>query len=134
MVRVLGLILIAVLVGCAGQSGGGGNRTLVTFSRSGGLLGVDDRLVVMEDGSMRLTRKGESPREGTVAPGTMERLRDLLTGREFRSLASSYSSRGADQMTYVIAVPGVGTVRTMDGAEHPAMLDEVIGVLSLLIE
>lgn len=134
MIRFLALVLLAVLTACGTRQGGGGNRTLVTYSRSGGLVGVDDTLIVMTDGSMRLTRKGEPPRTGAVPAETLDQLRNLLTGQDFQALASSYSSHGADQMTYTIAVPSVGTVRTMDGAEHPVMLDEVIGVLNSLIE
>jgi hypothetical protein len=53
-------------------------------------------------------------------------LEELLHSAEFRALTPSYSAKGADLMTYAVAVPGVGKVTTMDAVAQPVVLEQIL--------
>jgi hypothetical protein len=95
---------------------------------------MNDTLVVARDGSLTLTDKTGAVRRGTATAQEVKRLDGMTHGLEFRGLAPSYTSRGADQMTYTVMVPGVGTVSTMDGVPNPRVLKELLEEFNRLME
>lgn len=130
---IVALVGALLLVACAGSKGGPGSETVLTYTRSGGFAAFNDTLVVASDGSLTLTDKNGTIRRGTASEDDVKRLGDLVRGAEFRKLAPSYSVKGADQMTYTVAVPGVAKVSTMDGVEQPVVLAKVLGTCNELM-
>lgn len=104
---------------------------LVTYRKTGGIAGVDEVLIVREGGAVQFTARGLS-RDVVVAAADLVPLRRALASSAFADLHDRYSAMGADLFTYTItsALDGVQkTVVTMDGAQHPAVLGEVIALL-----
>lgn len=93
-----------------------GTAYQVTVTRTGGFAGVDERYTVSSQ---------------TVHLSTPD-LMYLVNGREFRTLAKSYlpAQPGADRFSYTVAVSYSNgrprTVSTVEGAEAPAVLWQVI--------
>jgi hypothetical protein len=108
-------------------------ETLIEYRRSGGLLGLDDRLAIQADGRAALTRKsGRS--EFTLDGDTMSRLRALFEQAEFARLRKEYlpPRPGADLFEYVVAHKG-HTVRTTDG-DIPPSLQPILNALNEIVE
>jgi hypothetical protein len=108
--------------------------TLVTFTREGGIAAFNDTLVVGEDGSLSLTDKNGKVKKGSAPAADVARLKGLLNSAAFKALPALSTSKGADQMTYTVRVPGVGTVSTMDGVSNPPVLDQVLHEMQALMD
>lgn len=95
MIALIGA-LAASIVGCGGN-GESPAASLVVFERSGGIAGLDDRLVIERSGAATL---GPLAGEGAVKrfhlPGdSMGRLKSRLERARFDTLRSSHRSRDA---------------------------------------
>ncbi|MFC4144635.1 protealysin inhibitor emfourin [Micromonospora mangrovi] len=126
MLRVIGraMTAFALLIGVgAGTLAVAGpaqaayrTASAVTVVRTGGFAGLTQDFTVLSS---------------TVHTSTPD-LMYTVNGREFRSLAPSYlpSSNGADRYVYTVTVSytngATKTVTTMDGADAPAVLWQVI--------
>ena len=132
--QALALCIVAILAACSSPGPRRGGGTLATFTRTGGIAGFNDSLVVGSDGSLVLTDKNGAVRRGEADPKKLTALDGLLHGAEFRALLPSYSTGGgADRMTYTVAVPEVGKVTTMDGSNQPEVLSTIIEQFAALI-
>ncbi|MCI4063235.1 hypothetical protein MRQ36_11885 [Micromonospora sp. R77] len=126
MLRVIGraITAFALLIGVGGgflaiagpAQAARSTAEQVTVTRTGGFAGLTTEFTVASN---------------TVHAATTD-LIYTVNGREFRTLAPSYlpSSNGADRYVYTVTVSysngATKTVTTMDGAEAPAVLWQVI--------
>ena len=108
-------------------------NVLVTYHKTGGIMGMDELLTVGGDGSLTLQARKEARKTGQADAAQIAELTRLLGGPEFAALAPRYEILGADMFVYEISVPGrAQPVVTMDGAENPAVLTEMLGLLEQL--
>jgi len=111
-----------------------GDSALVIYHKSGGIMGLDETLTVHADGTLVLESRDGSTKTAQVQPKQLDKLRELIASPEFAQLQAQYRAMGADLFTYDITVPGgrPGHVVTMDGAENPSVLEQVIQELNRL--
>jgi len=104
----------------------------VEYYRSGGLAGLDDRMVIFDNGVTVLSTKSES-HEFVLNQSDLERLTSLFDYGPFWVLESNYTARrgSADYIKYTIRYHGK-TVYTEDSA-IPSSLDPVIDDLDRII-
>jgi hypothetical protein len=97
-------------------------------------MGLDETLTVHADGRLELQSAGKATKTAQVQPGQLAQLRKLLTSPAFGQLQAQYQASGADLFTYDISIPGGTPARvvTMDGAEIPQVLQQVIAELNRL--
>lgn len=108
-------------------------EVLVTYHKTGGIMGMDELLTVGGDGSLTLQARKEARKTGQADAAQIAELTRLLGGPEFAALAPRYEILGADMFVYEISVPGrAQPVVTMDGAENPPVLTDLIGLLEQL--
>ncbi|MEV8512700.1 hypothetical protein [Dactylosporangium sp. NPDC051484] len=118
--------------GSSSSADTGGNMTavdaLIAFSRTGGLAGVSDSLVVRPDGSYTIqTRQGT--RTGKLNADELSALKAALAGTDFNKMPSVNDNGAmADGYTYTITYAG-RQITAKDGAIPPA-LQPVISALS----
>jgi len=124
------VMLTGWLVGCTKAPS---SETLIEYRRSGGFAGLDDRLVIKENGESILTRRSERS-EFTLDSDTVNRLRALFEEAKFSQLRKEYlpSRPGADLFEYVVTYKG-HSVRTMDGVV-PSSLQPILEALNQIIE
>jgi hypothetical protein len=115
------------MVGCAKMNSQA--TALIEYRRSGGITGREDRLVVLTDGTVRLSRRG-AVADYQVGADTLTELRALLERIDFRRMRDEYlpSRRGADLFEYVVIYQD-RRIRTMDTAVPPE-LQPLIQLLS----
>lgn len=106
---------------------------LVTYHKTGGIMGMDELLTVGGDGSLTLQARKDPRKTGQADAAQIAELARLLGSPEFAALAPRYEILGADMFVYEIRVPGrAQPVVTMDGAENPPVLTDLIGLLEQL--
>jgi hypothetical protein len=132
------LLLIAMAVaGCVQESvpqttSDPGPGILIDYQRTGGIAGVDDHLVIFENGAAVI-----SSRNGTgyqvISKGDLEQLKQIFLSAGFSDLSPSYGipSRGADYFTYQITFREK-TV-TVAQAGVPPALEPVIRALDGIV-
>jgi hypothetical protein len=112
------------------------SAVLLVFQQSGGIAGIDETLTVYTDGRLEFSdRKGAKTAQ--VAPEDLAALQQLLASPEFAALDTRYQAAVADAFLYNITLPGNPrpfSVQTMDGAQHPPVLDQVLVELNKLRE
>jgi hypothetical protein len=115
-------------VASASEPQAAGILPLVDFERTGGIAGVDERLVVQPAGNFSKDTAGKHC-EGTLTPQQVESLRAGLNRADIASLPSA-EAPGADFITYKVTHAGA-TVRTYEGGV-PAKLQPVVKELAKL--
>jgi hypothetical protein len=135
-------ILVAALVvaGCGRSSVAPDANPFVEllYEVDGGFAPVSERLYVWSNGELSLEyRYGTSTAEGSATGEQLLRLRAVVHSPRFRALRASYVPQEicCDGRFHTITVFGPGptqTVATLDGAEHPPVLDEAIRELQAL--
>ncbi len=87
------------------------------------------------DGRLEFSdRKGAKTAQ--VAPEELAPLQQLLASPEFAALDVRYQASVADAFIYKITVPGNPrplSVTTMDGAQNPPVLDQLLAELNTLL-
>jgi len=106
---------------------------LVDYQRSGGIAGVDDRLVVFDNGAT-LVRSRSISREITLNESDLHSLRTIFDESGFVDLQGNFTSArgGADLMRYRISYHNK-TVITEDTA-IPSTLEPVIRELNRYLD
>lgn len=104
---------------------------LVSLHRSGGIAGLDETISVYADGRVERRGRGGQTQTAQASPADLDALRALLASPELAQVQDRYQASGADLFTYELTLPGdtTRTIRTMDGAKHPAILSRLIGAL-----
>jgi hypothetical protein len=140
---LLMLLTVLVTAGCADAtgtpggtpsadpSGSGQRRLLVTYQRTGGIAGFDDRLSVWTDGSYTLTSRHASGSAGTLSPAELAELRRALESVSFASISPNSSPPIVDGFQHRIEY-GSYTVLVADG-NIPTALEPVIAALAAIL-
>jgi len=103
----------------------------VDYQRTGGIAGVNDRLVIFDNGDTLVTSRSTS-KEMMLNQSELERIAAIFDTARFTELEGNYTSRrGADLMKYSITYRGK-TVNTEDTAV-PASLEPVILEMNRLL-
>jgi hypothetical protein len=127
-VAVALLLLLAIGAGPARAA-----APLLSAQRTGGIAGVQDRLVVRADGRATVThRDGE---RGRLAPGRTRAVRVALRRARLETLARAYRPKGVvnDGFVYVLRSAG-HTVRVEEGAEGvPLRLRRLLSAVGALL-
>lgn len=109
------------------------NPTLfVDYQRTGGIAGVNDRLVIFDNG-VGLVSSRTTSREILFNQSDLDQISAVFTAGQFQALEGNYTSRrgGADLMHYRIRFQGK-TVNTEDTAIPPS-LEPVIKEMNRII-
>jgi hypothetical protein len=104
---------------------------LVSYHRTGGFIGVDDRLSITSDGRVTRTDRNGVPEEFDLSPAALSELQDALEAANFPSLKSVYKPpfTVSDGFVYTVTYHGK-TVVVYQEAVIPAGLQQVIARLS----
>jgi hypothetical protein len=104
---------------------------LVSYHRTGGFIGVDDRLSIASDGRVTRTDRNGMPEEFDLSPTALSELQDALEGANFPSLKSVYKPPFtlSDGFVYTVTYQSK-TVVVYEEAIIPAALQQVIARLS----
>lgn len=122
------LLVIAALVlaGCLGMktppvSLPAAPVLFVDYQRTGGIAGVNDRLVIFDNGVTLVSNRSTS-REILLNKSDLEQISAVFDASQFPTLGGNYTSRrgGADFLQYSISYRGK-TVRTEDTAIPPPL-------------
>ena len=115
------------IAGCARMSSQA--TAVIEYRRSGGIAGREDRLVVLSDGTVHLSRRG-AVADYHIGADTLKQLRALLQRIDFRRMREEYlpPRRGADLIEYEVVYQD-RRIRTMDTAVPPE-LQPLIQLLS----
>jgi hypothetical protein len=110
----------------------GAANLLISYHKSGGIAGVNETLTVYADGTIEIGR--ESGAISTQAdPSDIQALQKLLVSPEFAALQLPVKPPAPDQFIYELTVPGrAKPIVTVDGADNPPVLREVIDTLEKL--
>jgi hypothetical protein len=105
----------------------------VDYHRTGGFAGLDDRLVIFDNGDGIISSKSRTL-EISVNQTELIRLSALFDEAQFSMLKGNYTSRrtGSDFIQYSISYHSK-TVKTEDSAVPPALqpvIDELNGIVS----
>ena len=104
---------------------------LLDYHRTGGIAGLDDRLVIFDNGAAIISGRMGS-REVKLNQTDLNRISSVFTDAQFSMLEGNYTARlGADLIHYTIIYRGK-TVNTEDSATPP-QLQVVINELNLVL-
>jgi hypothetical protein len=106
----------------------------VTITRTGGIAGFQDVVVVAGDGQVSVTRKGQQQRRCQLTPGAVERLRAAASQVPW-ALITAASTKPAfpDDMVTMVRSPAGGPARLEDpkvgagGKAFQELLSDVSG-------
>jgi hypothetical protein len=105
--------------------------TLVTFTRTGGLAGNNDKLVVRPDGSYSMTTR-QGSKDGKLTADELAALKGALGSVDFNKLPTANDGGGvADGYTYTINYSGK-EITAKDGS-IPTVLQPVISALGAFL-
>lgn len=104
---------------------------LVSYHRTGGFIGVDDRLSITSDGHVTRTDRTGAVAEFDLSPAALSKLQDALEAADFPSLAEVYKPPFvvSDGFDFTITSHG-RTVVVFAEADIPPALGAVIDRLS----
>ena len=104
---------------------------LVSYHRTGGFIGVDDRLSIASDGHVTRTDRSGVPEEFDLSPAALSELQDALEAANFPSLKKVYKPpfTVSDGFVYTVTYRGK-TVVVYQEAIIPPALGAVIDRLS----
>jgi len=104
---------------------------IVDYHRSGGLAGLDDRLVIFDNGAAIVSSRMSS-REINLTQTDLDHLSSVFSDAQFTMLENNYTARlGTDLVHYSISYRGK-TVNTEDSATPP-QLQQVIDELNRVL-
>lgn len=107
---------------------------MVTLTRSGGIAGINETLVVQRDGALQVIEGGiggQVTKEGRATPEQIQKLEAALQAEGWQQLDASYGRQVPDGFAYTV-VAGSKTVQTYDGAQNPPALESVLSLLDEL--
>jgi len=136
----IGILLLAaalLLTGCLGSKNlpapTPATPTLfVDYQRTGGFAGVNDRLVIFDNGVALVSSRSTS-REFSLTRSELENISSVFEAAQFHTLEGNYTSRreSADLLQYSITYRNK-TVNTEDTA-IPGALEQIIGELERIV-
>lgn len=109
---------------------------LLVYHKSGGIAGLDETLVVHQGGVVELTTRNGGTKSIQADEAMLQPLRRMLEQKDFGALAPLYQAVGADLFVYTITARDANgqakTVTTMDSAQTPPFLGQLIAMLDQL--
>jgi len=133
------ILALVVVCGCLGSKTPPVSRphapsVLVDYYRTGGIAGLDDRLVIFDNGVVVVSSKTVN-QEIEINKTDIERIVTLFNQSQFPMLEGNYSARPgtADLITYTISYHNK-TVNTEDTVIPPSLqpvIDELNRILTL---
>jgi hypothetical protein len=125
MRHVSGVLCCAAMVLAAGVGCGGSAATStgqshpevfpLTVTRTGGIAGFQDRLVVTGDGLVSFSRKGQKPRQCRLTPAVAQKLTTAASSVPWsRVTPANTSASFPDDLVSIMASPAGGPVRLED--------------------
>jgi hypothetical protein len=131
------MVLAALVSGCLGDKTSAPSSPsppdiLVDYQRSGGIAGLNDRLVIFDNGITLVSDKKQST-EIILNSTELEQLEALFNTSRFSELEGNYTSArsGADRIQYQISYRGT-TINTEDDAV-PQELEPLIAELDRIL-
>ena len=128
------LLLAFVVVVSVACDGGAAQSSPIEFRRTGGIVGLDDELLIDDSGHAKLTRRtGKS--EFDLAKDDLARFPAILLAANFASIPEDSRRKPylvPDEISYVIVYQG-HTVKTSDTA-IPEKLQPAIRLLSGIVD
>jgi hypothetical protein len=131
------VVISVALSGCLGMktlpvSPPAAPALLVDYQRTGGFAGVNDRLVIFDNGATVISSRAGS-KEILLNQTDLDRISSIFNEGQFSMLDENYTSHaeGADFMQYSISYHGK-TVRTEDTAIPPS-LEPIIEEMNVII-
>jgi hypothetical protein len=114
LVVAVTLLICPATVGCGDDDdrrSPSGDQELLSYTRSGGIAGVSERLVIAADGSatLRIGFGDPDERRFELDSAQLERLRDLLAAADFAGVGPDRGIGCADCFQYEIAYAGKTT-------------------------
>lgn len=125
------LICVVLLAACGAVRSPTGQvqdtEIVAQMTRSGGLEGRTERLVVAQDGTVMLFSENSiEPLQSIHVPqAEVEALESAFASPEWQQLEKSYGQQTPDAFAYTIT-SGDKQVTTYDGASNPPILDQVL--------
>ncbi|MDD4137580.1 MAG: hypothetical protein PHT99_06780, partial [Methanoregula sp.] len=104
---------------------------MLDYHRTGGIAGIDDRLVIFDNGAAMISTKSVS-REFLVNQSELLRLNNLFGQAQFDSLEGTYTSRGGEDFLHYSITYNNRTVITEDTAT-PSSLQPIITEMNAVI-
>jgi hypothetical protein len=128
-------IMVAMLATGCGSERSNGADPLVSYQRSGGIAGVNERLVIDADGEAQLAIGEPDPDEQrfTIGEPELERLRSDLAAADFAAINPDSGLGCADCFEYEIDNAGE-TASFNEAAEVPDSVREVTAQLGRIVE
>jgi len=110
------------MAACGSQSASTGSGSLssqpavfpVTITRTGGIAGFQDVVVVADDGQVSVTRKGQQQRHCRLTPEAVEQLRTAASQVPWARTPASTQPAFPDDMVSMVRSPAGGPVRLDD--------------------
>ena len=106
---------------------------LIQYQRVGGIAGLDDRLSISKDGTLKLSRRGKNS-EKQIEIKRLQDLQKLISDIQWENLQPSYSpeKKGVDYLVYTINYSGY-RVEMFDTA-IPKELQPLLSILNEIIK
>jgi hypothetical protein len=107
---------------------------VAVMTRSGGLQGKTETMVVLSDGLLRLIDggiDGQPFKEARARAAQINKLDAAVQTQGWQQLKPTYGSQAADGYSYTI-IANFQTITTYDGATNPPLLEDVLGQLNEL--
>jgi hypothetical protein len=124
MARLL-FVVLALAVALPATGASAASPPLVSYSRTGGFIGVRDSLSVFRDGSVTSTNG-----DFRLSDRRLQALRNLLRAARFATLQRRYEAEAPVSDGYVFRVTYAGrTVTVEEDAQPPLRLRRVLSVL-----
>jgi hypothetical protein len=134
------VMLALAAAGCGDEGGettssGPGGGRLVAYTKTGGVAGVNEHLVVADGGSATLeVGFGDPARESfDLEPDQLDRLRELLASADFDGVGSGRGPSCVDCFQYEIEYAGETTAFAEIG-DIPRSVGEVVAELGRIVE
>ena len=119
-------IVVAALAGCHGSTMPSDAESQarvfpLTITRTGGIAGFRDVLVVNGDGLVSVTRSGRQPRQCRLTAGVTQQLTAAVSSLAWPTATSATTHPAfPDDMVTTMTKPGVGPLRADDPQAGPA--------------
>lgn len=135
----LALVLLTLVSGCfdarpAPSSPAAPPEIVIDYERTGGIAGLDDRVVIFDNGLTLISGRDVSTEIALDSP-EIERIQAVFTRAGFGSLEGNYSSRrsGADVLQYRISYRGKTVIaeETVIPSSLGPVIDEMDRIISL---
>ena len=126
--------MLAILATGCGSERSNGADPLVSYQRSGGIAGVNERLVIDADGEAQLAVGELDPEQRfTIGEPELERLRSDLAAADFAAIDRDSGLGCADCFEYEIDYAGE-RASFNEAAEVPDSVREVTAQLGRIVE